>query len=1010
MGTMDNWDPSTGVFGPSIFDEMALQNPNGYAPFGPYGPYILPTGRISVKNDLITNAELKRYKLLFVGELMQMQFTKSPMSRAAVLQCQDLSNYWDYAFQFNNTDIFGPGMKAMFSGGSTNLFTDFLSDPGSQVVGILFKPPTRYPNMQGLLGGIIHLLEAMGGSYYYGNKYAGQNVFFSLAELRLRITQMITAYDKDSTVKKLLGGGYDSLFGRSIGNLGEQASYRKIISMLTGVIFHEVYGQPCPLYEPAAAGSQDGYVRKSIRDLGGVGDLAFTADTVGAGLAEVRRLFTAFSDEAPPKVDSNAVDTAKAIGLDTNKYKQAVARQVVKRRTTELSKQKLTLQNYQRACTKAGSSAKMMSNEYKRLGIPDVAEMCTRVAANFTLANNNIIAGINLLSNISVATKDSPIQQRFFQALQTAEEALAVIGREEGAVTNKKDAKPASLKQQIFRPDVWFSAPIRCNVLFPSHIMQMSYSNNFMAAPTRLMLKTNDEFFGEDELFDKFYFAPKVPGLKGQDANLWKVLLKNDIFDHELYTGIIPVFEKMGEFNIFAARTGLQDGKQPKVGLAQRSANFLYFKYRFASRQLSITSRFNPYIACGFPGLVIDKHVDLGGIKRFNDQLAAQGVPTRDASAMLGRHFLASFTQVTHNISQMEGTTTIECSYARTTNERTEFLGAIQDRVEVLKKKGKVVVDTTTVAALTPPKLDQLGPLLGRIIDVVDVTDRYVEAPADPENSPAFLLYGGPRNKKTKALELTVPVGVTQTAGSYGKGVVEFAGDPALVLTFRAYLVTEEVPQTEKELIDLEPEEYIRPGWYGDCWHPSRISDVYKDFFRIGAITEATQVQGGNLSADAGLVTNDPITALADAVENGNISAAQDTLILLSQTKNASIEQAVAFLVLTYSIIKNGGFDIGDFIREYTWRPIASMLDIFGSVDLEYDENGEEVVHGEEGFHSRAFGPYNNLFGLLAQNLESVVGVKRGSPIAQKLDVRKNKQDAILKYVATLKPGTVILG
>jgi hypothetical protein len=112
-----------------------------------------------------------------------------------------------------------------------------------------------------------------------------------------------------------------------------------------------------------------------------------------------------------------------------------------------------------------------------------------------------------------------------------------------------------------------------------------------------LLLKTNDEFFGEDELFDKFYFAPKAFHVEDAAERELQAMLTNDILDHELFTGILPVFEKMGELNIFAIRSGTVNGKVPKIGFAQRSTNFFYFKYRFAARQMQVTARFNPYIA-----------------------------------------------------------------------------------------------------------------------------------------------------------------------------------------------------------------------------------------------------------------------------------------------------------------------------------------------------------------------------------------------------------------------------
>jgi hypothetical protein len=139
--------------------------------------------------------------------------------------------------------------------------------------------------------------------------------------------------------------------------------------------------------------------------------------------------------------------------------------------------------------------------------------------------------------------------------------------------------QPARLNQHILRPDIWFGAPPRCNVLFPEDYDSISYQRMFMQEPTRLLLKTNDEFFGEDFLFDKLYFAPQTSSVKKNKAQM-RSMMNGDLLDHELFTGILPVFEKSGEFNVFASKSGTQK-QMNKVGFAQRSANFLYFKYRF---------------------------------------------------------------------------------------------------------------------------------------------------------------------------------------------------------------------------------------------------------------------------------------------------------------------------------------------------------------------------------------------------------------------------------------------
>jgi hypothetical protein len=470
----------------------------------------------------------------------------------------------------------------------------------------------------------------------------------------------------------------------------------------------------------------------------------------------------------------------------------------------------------------------------------------------------------------------------------------------------------------------------------------------------------------------------------------------------------------MGELNIFAARSGVVDGKVQNVGMAQRSANFLYFKYRFAARTMQVTARFNPYIACGFPGLIIDKYVDLETL-RLHEKLKSTlpegaGVPPSIPS-MLGTHFLANFTDVSHQMDQSNGTTTLNCSYARQVEESVEFLGAKQEEVLTKQGNGPEATRTTKAAAIYPPHVGETGPGRGRIVSSVDVTKAYLVENFDSANK--LPLLGGKRDKKTSQMATQVPVGISQKASNYGEEVVELVGDPNIIVAFKAFEITETMRPQRKETVYLPPEEYIRPGWYGTCWHPSKIAEVYYQFFGIGSITEATQISN-NVPSDvsvAPVASSDALSTLEEAVAGGDVmKLARDQLLLLSQTKDASIQQSVALLVLTYSMLRYAGYDAEQFIRSYTWRPIATMPDMFGSSDLAFSSDGSQVERGFEGFHSRAFGQFEDLFGLVVPEIESIVGIHRGSVISKKVDTRKRKQQAVLDYVAVLKLSRGILG
>ena len=902
-----------------------------------------------------------KYKLLFGGEVVGFQWTKNQANRSLVLQCLDWSNYWDYAYQWNNTDLFGPGVKALFSGGSTNLFTDFLEDEGSAILRILQTPSVQYPKLKGLLGGIVHLLEAIGGSYYYGKHFAGQNIFFSIAELKLHITQMITAYEADPTASRLLNAGFDSLLGRTLGGLGQQVSIRQAINALMGVIFHETYAQPCPSFTPGSGNSPSGRTRQSIRKDPNNAFIATTADVLLESITGVRDLLGTLPNGEAGSSDSARISLVAALA-NMRSTCRAVSDRI---RDKSVVQAKSFYASAGRSLDQAAAKARQW-----RPG-----------------ANANIIASIN--------------------SLLTDAEGQLKRAAEYEATSSTKGTSPARLNQHIFRPDIWFSAPPRCNVLFPEHYHTLTYSRQFLSEPTRLLLKTNDEFFGEDELFDQFYFAPKGFTLKTGGRELQNVL-SNDILEHELFTGILPVFEKMGELNIFAARSGTVNGKVPKIGLAQRSTNFLYFKYRFAARQLQVQGRFNPYLAPGFPALIIDKWVDEDQLK-MREQLIAQngGVATKDINKLLGSHFLCNLTELSHSVSQNSGASSMNCSYARQPSESVEFLGVIRADQKVQKRAEVDASRISVVAAIEPPRPNSMGPNMGRITAVEDVTEAY--AAQDEATANKLELYQGPKREGSSQARIRVAIGLALPAGDYGLDVVRLVGNPTVIVQFRAFRVTEDVPRYRKETVDLPAEEYIRPGWYGDIWHPAMIGRAYQQFFQTGAITDQQQVEVRGASIGVPHEEAEQVLQQASAaLDADDPLAAGPGLLALDQ--QSSIEAAVAFIAETYSFVKQRGLDIDNYITGYTWRPIATMIDMFGTNDLTLDENGHQAIQGIEGFHSRAFGGYNDLFGLVTPDIENVLGIKRGSTAAQKGDIRGRRQRVVQEYVSSLQYSRAILG
>lgn len=934
----------------------------------------------------LKDTNISRYKMLFGGELLGFQWTKNSSQRSLVLQCMDWSNYWDYAYQWSNTGIFGPGIKAVFSGGATNLFTDFLSSKGSVLTRIVSSGKCNsFPKLKGLAAGIIRLIEAVGGSYFPKpssdevnstvKKFAGQNIFFSVAELRLHITHMIAAFEDDPTSSKILRRqGYAGLFNRVLGGLGGQVSIRKSINALTSVMFHETYGQPCPFYKKGLGNTVNGRIRTRLVDDPNLQGIAHAGTQAAQGLKDVKQSMEVFEAATP------AVRTASGDVKSSNLAKLSQIKKLIDLGTVT-ARQNNAPQQVQSILSKVSRLIAAAIPALQRWRPDGPASLKSALSAKLDSA----ISQLNALAGVVI-----------YQ-------------------TKPSQAEPARLNQHILRPDIWFGAPPRCNVLFPEDYDTVSYSRMFLDEPTRFLLKTNDEFFGEDFLFDKFYFAPQAGSLQKDKARL-QDMLKNDLLDHELFTGILPVFEKMGEFNVFAARSGT-DKNTSKVGFAQRSANFLYFKHRFAARQMQISGKFNPYIAVGFPGLVIDKYVDQLTIRSYNELIQKQNERRSfnsqgdlTPSRLLGTNFLANFTEVSHSISQAEarGRTEINCSYARQPDESVEFLGTLEKKQTVRKRQDKDALRATDVAAISAPKLGAVGPMGGKIVNVTDVTDQYTR---DSGTSKPLPLFG--RTRRDQGGQLKAPrvqVGVPTTGAALSSSdVTDLTGDRNLPVVFRAFRVDEEVARYKKEEVDLPAEEFIRPGWYGDIWAPPNIGRVYEDFFGIGSITDVQQVNDGGIGSSR---TNN------EAFTDPNIAASQTQSAddpsrlapaLISLDENCSIQQAVDFLLLTYSYARISGADIDQFVRSYTWRPVATMVDIFGTSDLAFDENGN-VAKGFEGFHSRAFGPYEDLFGLTSPDIQDILGIKRGSTVAQRADTRLRKYQAVQEYASALLLSRGLLG
>ena len=188
-----------------------------------------------------------RYKLLYMGELQGLSFQKDAGTRSVILNCIDFSNYWDTTYQYNfKGSLLGGRRHAAFIGANANFFTGPLGHGVGTIAALLNGRSVNFPNMKGLLAGIVRLLETIGGAYHGDTTFRGANPFTSIAELRLKILQQITAAEKDTSSAKLFARKtFNMWMNRQMGSLGKLVTFRGLVQILQKFIFHDI--MPCPV-------------------------------------------------------------------------------------------------------------------------------------------------------------------------------------------------------------------------------------------------------------------------------------------------------------------------------------------------------------------------------------------------------------------------------------------------------------------------------------------------------------------------------------------------------------------------------------------------------------------------------------------------------------------------------------------------------------------------------------------------------------------------------------------
>lgn len=630
----------------------------------------------------------EQYKLMFCGEVIGYNYSKTPSSRQLVLQCMDLSSYWNTCYQwFADYSVGGNGLtdrSHSFLGAGASMFNSVAG--GHQwVIGRILNTKPNHPEYQdakGLLSGVIHLLEAIGGIRYRGKKkdeigFNGVNDFFTIAELRYNLLGMIGAVSADDTSAKMYANkAFRQWLKNGMTSLGSLLSFRDILNHVNRHIFHHIFPNPAPYFAE-----------------GSIKERSMLVDPV---------LYTDTPSGQNVKLNIKYIGQAVNKAWDGFKLGEvgSVSNFVTGVRSLTQAKEWL-----EKATEGIGSieSDDKTDIESALKGVKAIFDDSdTTIAETGYEEETDPVTGAELEGWNEETETLTPenITNQSEQLSSFMEEAARII--EEDILSKKARAKVlkprkvrttegAHLYSQLLFPETYFVSPPKCNILFPDQYFQFSFSRNFMREVSRLSCQGGLGMLAGGRrgaaLFASHYYAPNITDARGK--NLYATWSKGAsvLLPHEIHSGIIPKFEWVPDGHRWGAKasyTGNTSDKfyynQFKINYIQRLANFQFYLHRWSARTMSISGVFNPRIVLGLPALVMDRSMPAPEVvKQIEAKLERKWLPMQ---------FLGKVAQYSHNIHQAGGQTQVTYTHCRTHRGLDDdFLQVLNREVAITKAK-----------------------------------------------------------------------------------------------------------------------------------------------------------------------------------------------------------------------------------------------------------------------------------------------------------------------------------
>jgi len=909
------------------------------------------------QNDMDRNETADfAYKLLFTGEVIGFHYKKASSSRQHVLQCMDLSSYWDTCYQFfSDYSASGNGLTDkthQFVGAGDGIF-DNLGGHQWVISSLITTAPKspEYQSCSGLLGGLIHLLEAVGGLKYRNSDfkgYNGVNDFFTIAELRYGLLSMLGAVTADKTSARLYAAkAFMEWIRNGMTSIGSLVSFRDILNHVNRYIFHNIYPNPCARYVPGG----DVTTKRTVK----VGSTTFLDAAEGSAIkGDLKRVLTSMVEVI------HMLETA--IGKEGASFSSAA-----RARTSLLGIYDKVVAGATRVETSGADNAQSVSSDLKSIS-EDIQTSIDRLPTEDSGGNisDKLSKALNLVK-LSQENLDSLLNKAI---VQKSTKALKVPGA-------------SMLYNQLFLPEAFFVSPPRCNVVFPDQYFDLTYSRNFMREVTRLSCHAGLGMLAGGrqgaQLLGSEYLAPNIRDVRGKLLKASFSQGARVLLPHEVHSGIVPKFEwatdghRWGIKAAYASDSVGNVKKTQKIHYLQRLANFQFFLHRWSARQLTISGVFNANVVAGLPGVIIDRASPSPYVvEQLEKTLGRRMLPTQ---------FLGKVYSYTHAIGQQGGSTSIRYVYARTHRGLDdEFLGVLGTEISENGKEQTLVVNALKLAeGLDPASMsEQRGEesevrvkQLSRTSSTTTIRKTVVRMWASSKLKTGIIVPSlGKVKKVTEAGTSSLTQSQSDILGiptSYFLENKKSSGSGDVIdVPEKITLVYTQIPGSGRvERSGLALEDAIRPGWFSkDIWKNDKITEtVYSPLLGTMAITD--DVSLGQEQQDKLLKRwktdqarrTDPPDGEPGTVD---VETTSDKKFKYSVVPG-SVEESIDGLSLVYSLIKERGGNVHEFIRDFTRRPIANMVDILGTQNLEFGDDGKVTDPDAmiEGFHSRAFGDYN---------------------------------------------------